>query len=335
MSVTRPYAEVSGVRTMMVLDHAQAFVLGGRCVTLINMRAGQTTLSLALSGTVYIAASGGCSLQDYDYLGAGPSDSKSDESSETSSSSETSETSSTSSTSEGSSDAGTAATSSSSVETSSVVDASLSSSGDAEAPSDTQSTVPMSTSSEVEGGAPSSSSSDVTSSEPLPPLVVEGNVLTNPNFENGLPPWLALGKATLQASPAAAHTGAKGAVCASRTQTWEGPSVNVLSLVEPGQQYVMSAWVRTTSKYGAEFHIARKAVCIFDGGIENDQEAAVYKPLVSTYAFPEEWTQIATAPFDPFAERNCDLNSFILYIEGPRAGETFHMDDVSLVPYTP
>jgi hypothetical protein len=150
-------------------------------------------------------------------------------------------------------------------------------------------------------------------------------LLSNASFEDGKGDWIPLGGAVLRVSRTTAHTGERSLQLGGRTQSWEGPSLDVTALVQPGQQYVASAWVRTASE-GQPFHIVRKAICAGDAGADGNGQGYIYAQLASTYAYGT-WSQIVAAPF---TVPDCELSSFAIHVEGPAPGATFFLDDVSL-----
>jgi Carbohydrate binding domain len=175
-------------------------------------------------------------------------------------------------------------------------------------------------------------SSDVTSGDSYePPLVVDGNLLQNPDFETEVEPWYVMGDAQIARTTAEAHTGYASLSCVGRTQAWEGPAVSVLSLMTPGALYVMRAWVKAEYPSGAVFHIVAFSPCITDaGGGASDSES--YTQIAAAFSTADEWVQLETVPF---SLKDCGPEELVLYIEGPTPGTSFYLDDVSLVEYLP
>ncbi len=192
----------------------------------------------------------------------------------------------------------------------------------AEPPEQTSETTSSSSAAPTESGP-----LDTTADEPpLPPLIVEGNLLVNGDFEETIEPWTVMGNAAILRSEAEAHTGNASLVCGGRTQQWEGPALELLSVMEPGKQYVMKAWVWVNEV--SPFHIVAAAPCLGDAGVSSD-DSLVYIPVGSALGYELRWTQIETAPFA--MRDDCALESFTLYVEGPNPAVGFYLDDVSLV----
>lgn len=305
------------------------------------MLAKRTTTPTVLSGAVALLALYGCSLQDYDALGEGkPPGPKTEETEDETSTRETP------------SSSVNETVSSTAEESTSGVDASVTTEEDSGVAETTQvsssevaTSEPVTSSetpvtSEPATSEPASSSSDV-SSEPPPPLVVEGNLIQNSSFEQpvltGTLPgrWQVIGNAAAIVSSSISHTGNRSWQCAGRTANWEGPGIELRTILDPGLVYVARAWVRMDADSPATFHIVRKNVCVFDGAVEQDNDAnrpLIYTQLAAGFSTGNEWVYLESSPF---TLRDCEVNSFVLYFEGPAAGESFYVDDVAVIPYTP
>lgn len=306
------------------------------------MLAKRTTTPTVFSGALALLALYGCSLQDYDALGEGKEPGPKTEETEDETSTRETPSSSVNET-----------VSSTASESTMDVDASVTTEGDSGVGETTQVTTSeivtsdTTTSSEVpttdeptSTSEPTSSSSDE-SSEPPPPLVVEGNLIQNSSFEQpvltGTLPgrWQVIGNAAAIVSSSVSHTGTRSWQCAGRTVNWEGPGIELRTILDPGIVYVARAWVRMDANKAGTFHIVRKNVCVFDGAVEEDNDAnrtLIYSQLAAGFSIGNEWVYLESSPF---TLRDCDLNSFVLYFEGPAAGESFYVDDVAVVPYTP
>lgn len=308
------------------------------------MLAKRTTTPTVFSGALALLALYGCSLQDYDALGEGKEPGPKTEETEDETSTRETPSSSVNET-----------VSSTASESTMDVDASVTTEGDSGVGETTQVTTSeivtsdTTTSSEVPttdeptstSEPTSSSSSSDESSGPPPPLVVEGNLIQNSSFEQpvltGTLPgrWQVIGNAAAIVSSSVSHTGTRSWQCAGRTVNWEGPGIELRTILDPGIVYVARAWVRMEADKPATFHIVRKNVCVFDGAVEEDNDAnrtLIYSQLAAGFSIGNEWVYLESSPF---TLRDCDLNSFVLYFEGPAAGESFYVDDVAVVPYTP
>lgn len=287
------------------------------------MLAKRTTTPTVFMGAVALALYG-CSLQDYSYLGAkngGKTNDKTEPPDETEESSTSKAPTSDPGVNSGP-DASVSSDTSDTIDTSSVAITSS---------DPTSTSEPDTGSSSVETPSSSPSSVDETSGPswvPGPVVVNPNNLLTgtNTDFETSRGAWMPLGGVVLQTTTATAYTGQKSILANGRTQNWEGPSIEMLNVLEHGKSYIVSGWVRSGDDTGQPFHIVRKAICIYDGGIETD-DSKIYLPLASTYT-DSTWTQIET---EPFSMPDCTLQTFVIYFEGPAAMKSFYLDDVVVV----
>lgn len=312
----------------------QAFLHGNRCATLTTMLAKRTLIPTVFAGAI-VTALGGCSLQDYDYLGA-ENGNKDDTKDEETTEEQTTESQTSSNSPDASVTSDTSSATSSSVDTSITIETTSSHEPDASVSSESSSPVEAGPGNSSSSAAPSSSSttsepvtsSDVPTEDPPLPVVVDPyNLITGASFENGPGDWVVLGNASLQVTTEKSRSGEKSMATVGRTQNWEGPSLDVLDILEPGESYIASGWVRTKSGNGATFHLVRKAICVNDAGVTETDDSKIYLQLGATYT-EDAWGQIVTPPF---TMPNCDLQTFVIYFEGPPAGEAFYLDDVSIV----
>lgn len=313
----------------------QAFLHGNRCATLTTMLAKRTLIPTVFAGAI-VTALGGCSLQDYDYLGA-DNGKKDDTTGEETTAEDTTESETSSNSPDASVTSDTSSSAVSSSDTSITIETVSSHEPDASVSSESSMPVEAGLSSSSSSSAapasssssePASSSSDVPTEDPPLPVVVDPyNLILGASFENGPGDWVVLGNATLKVTTDKSRSGEKSMATVGRTHDWEGPSLEMLDILTPGESYIASAWVRPKSDKGATFHIVRKAICVDDAGVAETEQAEIYLQLGSTYT-EGPWAQIVTPPF---SMPNCDLQTFVLYVEGPPPGESFYMDDVSVV----
>ena len=113
-----------------------------------------------------------------------------------------------------------------------------------------------------------------------------------------------------------ARTGDKCIASMNRTESWQGPSYNVLSLVTVAETYELSAWVRMEA--GLEpVTLSLKSVC--SDGVET------YTTLASVIV-DTEWAPMAGLITVP----DCGLSELTPYFEGPAQNAVFFLDDVNL-----
>jgi carbohydrate binding protein with CBM4/9 domain len=162
------------------------------------------------------------------------------------------------------------------------------------------------------------------------------NLIVNPSFEAGHANWIGFGNSTILDVIGGAHSGDQCIASMNRTQSWEGPSFDALSIVTPGQVYQVGAWVRLdagtpngAADAGSEDAgppvVAPQAVALsFKSLCEGAPE--VYTPIISMAVGPT-WRLLQARLTVP----SCTLNELRIYFEGPAPGTVFYVDDVSLL----
>src|SRR5262249_50288964 len=112
------------------------------------------------------------------------------------------------------------------------------------------------------------------------------NLLSNPGFEAGnTSGWGQFGGAfSITAETSVVHSGTFAAQVTNRTQTFEGISQSILSVLTPGQTYNISAWVRLIS--GANQNVQMTVQKIDVGG-------TTYASVNSNSVSSTSWTQLS------------------------------------------
>ena len=115
--------------------------------------------------------------------------------------------------------------------------------------------------------------------QPVPPLVVPGNSLSNPSFEDPITGWRGMGNASVASTDERAHTGVRSLVASGRTEIWTGPALEIRELVVPGASYHLRAWVSTADDHQA-IGASMMAVCATgDAGEADAGEQELYTPV--------------------------------------------------------
>jgi len=71
------------------------------------------------------------------------------------------------------------------------------------------------------------------------------NLVTNPGFESGnTSGWFAFGPPTLSVQTGQVHSGSYACLVTNRTSTWNGIAQSLVGVLQAGQNYDVSAWVR-------------------------------------------------------------------------------------------
>jgi hypothetical protein len=145
------------------------------------------------------------------------------------------------------------------------------------------------------------------------------NLIPDPGFEAGHQGWIAFGGSAIVDVDSQGREGSRCISSIDRTETFEGPSLDIEALVEADATYWLEAWVRVSA--GTQrLSLSLKTVC---EGLD-----ATYAPIVSDFAGDDEWTELS----GQFTTPTCALIEFAFYVEGPASGVSFYVDDVGLYP---
>lgn len=144
------------------------------------------------------------------------------------------------------------------------------------------------------------------------------NLLPDPSFTQGHTGWVRFGETVLVDTPGEGRDGSQCLVASARTQTYEGPSIDLQTLVVGGQAYTAEAWVRTSATTTQSVSISIKTTCT--------GAADVYTQLVTELVASGEWLFLSGG----FTAETCVLDEYTLYLEGPEIGVDLYVDDVGL-----
>jgi endo-1,4-beta-xylanase len=145
------------------------------------------------------------------------------------------------------------------------------------------------------------------------------------DFETGTTEgWGARGPEQVAASQADAHTGEWSLLTTGRTNTWNGPSFNITSLVEVGNTYGFSLWL----KLAAGQEPADLRVSIQRDFADADSTFTTLIPNTTVSA--DEWVQF-TAEWTPTGEAAATH----IYAESAEALVDFHLDDFEMTVSAP
>jgi endo-1,4-beta-xylanase len=143
------------------------------------------------------------------------------------------------------------------------------------------------------------------------------NLIGNASFEAGVDGWFGFGipSVTLDSRE---HTGHRAGLARGRTDTWQGPGIDVSTLVQPGWVYDASAFVSIRGATTDAVRLSAKITC--QGAADTFSTVAAgtanghsYLPLAGTLSVPL-----------------CAQPQVVLYVEGPAAGVSILIDDVAL-----
>jgi glucuronoarabinoxylan endo-1,4-beta-xylanase len=156
--------------------------------------------------------------------------------------------------------------------------------------------------------------------KPTPvPVAVGDNLLNNPGFETGSTEgWYSFGPAAVSAVKDSVQDGKYSAYVFRRTDSWQGIAQSMLSRVEVGKTYLISAWVRLENKASDTVKITVKRA---------DKAGDHYEQAAAGTANNTGWVQI-TGQYKVTADGK--LTGLEVYAEGPAAGVNFYVDSVSV-----
>jgi glucuronoarabinoxylan endo-1,4-beta-xylanase len=154
--------------------------------------------------------------------------------------------------------------------------------------------------------------------KPTPvPVVVGDNLLNNPGFETGSTEgWYSFGPAAISVVKDPVQDGKYSAYVSKRTDGWQGIAQTMLSRMDVGKTYVISAWVRLENKASDTVKITVK---------RTDKAGDHYEQAAAGTANNTGWTQI-TGQYKVTADGK--LTALEVYAEGPAAGVNFYIDSI-------
>ncbi len=150
------------------------------------------------------------------------------------------------------------------------------------------------------------------------PAVAQVNLLTNPGFETGnTTGWLPFGPPTLTAETTQVHSGTYACAVTGRTGTFNGASQSLLGLLQAGQTYNVSAWVRLNGGTSQTMQLTMQKI---DGGTTS------FTLIGSGTVTASAWTQLSgTYTYNPASS----VTTLTFYIEVPSSStNSYYLDDV-------
>ncbi|MEE4173646.1 MAG: endo-1,4-beta-xylanase [Xanthomonadales bacterium] len=155
----------------------------------------------------------------------------------------------------------------------------------------------------------------------LPGPVSAQNLLDNPGFETGIPPWFCFG-CTLTQSDAQARSGDWSVLAEQRTEVFHGPVQSMADKLSVGRSYRLSAWVYLPAGAPQPFRILVAQE-------DEDDGAPSFIRLVEAEVAAGQWTQLA-GTFT--LEASAPLTRLDMYIAGPAPGVDYYADDLAVDP---
>jgi glucuronoarabinoxylan endo-1,4-beta-xylanase len=143
---------------------------------------------------------------------------------------------------------------------------------------------------------------------------------TNPGFETGdTTGWFGFGTPTLIVETAQVHSGSYACLVTSRTATYMGAAQSFTSVLQSGQTYNVSAWIRLVSGASQTVYLTFA---------KTDGNPTSYAQAATGTATASGWTQIAG---QYTLNVSGTLSSLTLYAELPNgATNAYYIDDLSV-----
>lgn len=146
---------------------------------------------------------------------------------------------------------------------------------------------------------------------------VAPNLIANASFETGSEGWFGFGIPSVS-THRRARSGDQSGRAAGRTDSWQGPAIDVTALVQPGWVYDARAFASISGANSANVNLTAKVTC--------EGETASFVPLTSAAVTRSRFSELSGALSLPL----CTLSEVVLYLEGPAAGIDILVDDVAL-----
>ncbi len=150
------------------------------------------------------------------------------------------------------------------------------------------------------------------------------NLVTNPGFETGnTTGWFAFGSPSIAVETATVHSGAYACVVTNRTATYMGIAQSFVGVLQTGQTYNVSAWVRLANGGNQTMQLTMQKA---------DGSGTSYAAMASGSVAASGWTQLSGQyTYNPSGP----VTNLSFYAEMPSsATNTYYIDDVNLSPQT-
>ena len=159
------------------------------------------------------------------------------------------------------------------------------------------------------------------------------NLITNPDFESGFSPWTAAFGGVMSTTIDQAHTGSQSGRVNSRSAAYQGAHYNLTSAVTPGATYTVTAFGRID---GSSAPVpASNASLILTARIKCLGLTERYHTIKALTGNDTTWTELSgslpvpSVPTGTPTASSCTVTEILVYLEGPPAGFTIYIDDVS------
>jgi glucuronoarabinoxylan endo-1,4-beta-xylanase len=151
-------------------------------------------------------------------------------------------------------------------------------------------------------------------------MVAAQNLVTNPGFETGdTTGWSPFGPPTISAETSMVHSGAYACLVTNRTSTWNGLAQSFVGVLQPGQTYDVSAWVRLVGGGSQTMQLTVQ---------KSDGSGTSYAMIASGSVSSSGWTQLSGQyTYNPSGT----VSALNFYAEVPSSTTaSYYVDDVNL-----
>lgn len=147
------------------------------------------------------------------------------------------------------------------------------------------------------------------------------NLFANGSFDDGPSLWAPVGNCVTQLVTDSPRSDGNCLLTNNRTMDWEGPGYTLLGVVDAGITYEVKVWARAEA---ADAQYTLKLT--YKKRCTEDPAEGVYSTLGSRVV-TDEWTELTGLLVAP----DCTLLESVLYVEGAPVGESYCIDDTSLM----
>ena len=151
-----------------------------------------------------------------------------------------------------------------------------------------------------------------------PAPITQENIVPNGTFESGTDGWFSWNGGVITTSTFA-HGGAQSLMVTDRSSANPPAATDLTAAVTPGVTYNASMWVSIANAASASVNATTMIKC-------TGQDAS-FSWLAQVTASENTWTEISGTIAIP----DCDIETFMLYAEGPGEGIDLLLDDVEVL----
>lgn len=145
------------------------------------------------------------------------------------------------------------------------------------------------------------------------------NLAANPGFEVGTEGWFNFGPScVLTVSSDKVRSGDFSGYITDRTEPWNGPALDLSSIMKDGGEYKLSVWAQLDNAKSSMLKLTVKKV---------DGNGAEYTNIGAGKATNTEWTKIGGSYMCSISG---ELQELVMYVEDAPPGVNFYVDDAEV-----